>query len=112
MLTLMSSVRCLASRVVVTAYKGAMVSFIGLGTMKVSHLYSVTLVPACVAKKLLRPVRYGKRSAGYIIQRLDIMLAPKNAISLFASVVTPLFWRSLKRREGLSGKRREGLCFG
>ena len=48
-----------------------------------------------MAKKLLRSVRYGKRSVGYTIQRLDIMLAPKNAISLFASVVTPLFFRSL-----------------
>ena len=28
------------------------------------------------------------------------LLAPKNAISLFASVVTPLFWRSLVSMEG------------
>ena len=93
----MSSVRCLASRVVVTAYKGVMVSFIGLGTMEVSHLYSVTLMPACVTKKLLRSVRYGKRSVGYTSQRLDIMLAPKNAISLFASVVVPLIPRLMAR---------------
>ena len=41
----------LASIIVVTAYKGVMAtSFLGLGTMKVAHLYSVKLVPACGQK--------------------------------------------------------------
>ena len=41
----------LASIIVVTAYKGVMTtSFLGLGTMKVAHLYSVKLVPACGQK--------------------------------------------------------------